>query len=243
MKKNPQDHCSSESSQFLMIDYDILSRSTIEHNGQPYKFTTNHKMLYAYLKGWQVKTGEVFPSYNKIADVLGVTRKTVEKWIASLIEMGLITKTNRGGGNSNLYAVLPINKSATGRSYSENRGTRYAEDAKDGSESRREAHTINVDDIDDPFPVPSFPIASDPVTPAAKMDEVSVKQTQNNSYGDGYPNYPDYYQSSGSYSSGDEPDIDNVIQQYCSYDINPTKRNFTKNQPAKHYEYEEDLPF
>ncbi|MDQ1214016.1 helix-turn-helix domain-containing protein [Pantoea anthophila] len=241
MKKNPQDHSSSDSSQFLMIDYDILSRSTIEHNGQSYKFTPNHKVLYAYLRGWQVNTGEVFPSHNKIADVLGVTRKAVEKWIASLVEMGLITKTIRGGGRSNMYTVLPISNNTTGRSYSENRGTRYAEDAKDGSESQPEAHTVNVDDIDDPFPVRGTFIASDPVTPAAKVDEVSVKQTQNNSYGDGYPNYPDYYYSPGSYHRDDESNIYSVIQNYSSHGQSTTKSKVQSTIIA--CEYEESLPF
>ncbi|MDJ0035173.1 helix-turn-helix domain-containing protein [Pantoea allii] len=240
MKKNPQDHSSSDSSQFLMIDYDILSQSTIEHNGKSYKFTANHKMLYAYLEGWQVNTGKVFPSYNKIADVLGVTRKTVEKWIVSLVEMGLITKTNRGGGNSNLYAVLPINKSATGRSYSENRGTRYAEDVKDGSQPQREDHTVDVDDIDDPFLASNEIDPVTPVTPAAKVQKVSVPQAQSNYSGDGYPNYPEHYYSPGSYHRDDESDIYSVIHNYSSYGRSATK---SKVQPTIACEYEEDLPF
>ncbi|MBW9467660.1 helix-turn-helix domain-containing protein [Enterobacter roggenkampii] len=116
-----------KTNQFLMVDYEILKINTITHNGKEFKFTDTLKNTYCYILGWG--EGKAFPSYNKIADVFGITKGSAQDRINKLIEMGLVEKIERRDGKqrfSNLYNVLPINQeSTTGRSYSENIGTRH----------------------------------------------------------------------------------------------------------------------
>lgn len=107
--------------QFLRIDFSILKINEIIVSGKKEKFSASAKQLYCYLLNWP----EAFPSHNKIAEVFGITRKAAEKQIKKLIELGLIERVSRPG-SSNLYRVLPITEEMrTGRSYSENKGTKF----------------------------------------------------------------------------------------------------------------------
>ena len=109
--------------QFLRIDFSILRINEIIVRGKKEKLTASSKQLYCYLLNWP----EAFPSHNKIADVFGITRKAAEKQVKKLIDLGLIERTTRPG-SSNLYKVMPITEEMiTGRSYSENKGTRFAD--------------------------------------------------------------------------------------------------------------------
>lgn len=118
-----------KTNQFLMIDYKILKINTITHNGKKYKFTDTLKNTYCYILGFEKRGKEAFPSYNKIADVFGITKGSAQDRINKLIEMGLVEKIEQWKGKqrfSNLYYALPINQESTsGRSYSENIGTRH----------------------------------------------------------------------------------------------------------------------
>ncbi|XXN65135.1 hypothetical protein ACRQ84_06205 [Enterobacter ludwigii] len=106
--------------QHLQIDYAILGIKKIRYNGKDYNFTDALKTTYAYLKGWK----EAFPSYNKIADVFGITRDAAKERVKSLEAMGLVERIERAG-HSNYYFVKEIDFSnVKGRSYSENKGTR-----------------------------------------------------------------------------------------------------------------------
>lgn len=108
-----------EKSQFLSIDYRILGVSEIHYKGQKYSFTDALKNTYCYLNGWK----EAFPSYNKIADVFGITRDAAKERVRKLEDMGLVERTVRPG-QSNFYTVNEIDfDNVHGRSYSENKGT------------------------------------------------------------------------------------------------------------------------
>ena len=110
-----------EEKQFLQIDYAILGIKKIRCNGKEHNFTDALKTTYSYLRGWK----EAFPSYNKIADVFGITRDAAKERVKNLEAMGLVERIERPG-QSNFYTVNEINyENVKGRSYSENKGTRH----------------------------------------------------------------------------------------------------------------------
>ncbi|HFK7189032.1 TPA: winged helix-turn-helix transcriptional regulator [Serratia odorifera] len=107
--------------QFLMVGYEILKINELVVNGKKVRFSDTSKNLYCYIKNWP----DAFPSHNKIAEVFGITRKAVEQRIKKLVDLGLIERIERPG-RSNRYYVKPITEDmVTGRSYSENKGTRH----------------------------------------------------------------------------------------------------------------------
>ena len=69
---------------FFMLDNNIFNLEL-----DPYEF-----QIYAYLVSCAGKSNECWPSYNTIADLLGISTNTVIKKINSLISKRLIQKVN-----------------------------------------------------------------------------------------------------------------------------------------------------
>ncbi|WP_053116000.1 hypothetical protein [Winslowiella iniecta] len=149
--------------QHLQIDYAILGIKKIRYNGKDYNFTDALKTTYAYLKGWK----EAFPSYNKIADVFGITRDAAKERVKSLEAMGLVERIERAG-QSNYYIVKEIDFSnVKGRSYSENKGTRH-------EVREQEAVTeTSPQGPQQPATDPALPSSDDIHTPAASGSDDS----------------------------------------------------------------------
>lgn len=140
----------NKTKQFLSVDYKILKINTITNQGKVFKFTDSLKNTYSYLAGWTT----AFPSYNQIADVFGISRDAAKDRINKLIEMGLIEKNERWAGDkrtSNLYTVLPLRvEDTTGRTYSENKGTRH--EVKEEQEAPTIKYHVVIDDDGDEIP-------------------------------------------------------------------------------------------
>ena len=60
---------------------------------------------------------KIFPSYNRIADNIGMSRRTAIRAVAELVAAGLIEKTPQikesGGSSTNLYNIIPSDKIVT----------------------------------------------------------------------------------------------------------------------------------
>ncbi|ANE72309.1 helix-turn-helix domain-containing protein [Klebsiella pneumoniae] len=126
---------------YFKSHYDIFKINTI--NGK--KFSISAKSIYSYLKSFSDAGLKVFPSHNEIADTFGITRNAAIKQIEKLIELGLIKRETRPG-NCNEYHVLPIQiENTSGRTYSENKGTRH--EVKGDFESKSETALIDDDDL------------------------------------------------------------------------------------------------
>lgn len=71
--------------------------------------SAHEKLVYLYLANCANEKRQACPSMNKIAKKCSVSRSTVKKVIATLIEKGWISKENRhfedGNYNSNLYTL------------------------------------------------------------------------------------------------------------------------------------------
>lgn len=156
-----------EEKQFLQIDYAILGIKKIRYNGKEHNFTDALKTTYAYLKGWK----EAFPSYNKIADVFGITRDAAKDRVLSLEAMGLVERIERAG-QSNFYIVKEIDFSnVKGRSYSENKGTRH-------EVKEQEAVTAtSPQEPQQPATHPALPSSDDIHTPADSLSDDVPKPT------------------------------------------------------------------
>jgi len=79
--------------------------------------SSNEISVYAYLLYCENrKTHQCWPSYNAISRAVGLSRKTVKKYVTELVDKGLITTENttittRDGRKQNgslLYTVRPI---------------------------------------------------------------------------------------------------------------------------------------
>lgn len=67
------------------------------------------KAVYMYLKDRSNKEGQCYPSIGTIAKELHLSRRTVERAIADLLQTGLLTKEQRwreNGGRSSLLYTL-----------------------------------------------------------------------------------------------------------------------------------------
>lgn len=67
------------------------------------------KAVYMYLKDRSNKNGQCYPAIGTIAKDLQLSRRTVERAIADLVRVGLITKEQRwreNGGRSSLLYTL-----------------------------------------------------------------------------------------------------------------------------------------
>lgn len=79
----------------------------------PYAFT-----VYCYLARCADERGQAWPSINRIAQTLGISRDTVVASVRRLVDTGLVTVTYRrhrqGGWTSNLYTLsLPVSEKST----------------------------------------------------------------------------------------------------------------------------------
>lgn len=70
------------------------------------------KSVYMYLKDRCNKDGQCYPAIGTIARELQLSRRTVERAIADLVQAGLLTKEQRwrenGGRSSLLYTLKQI---------------------------------------------------------------------------------------------------------------------------------------
>lgn len=70
------------------------------------------KSVYMYLKDHCNKDGQCYPAIGTIARELQLSRRTVERAIADLVQAGLLTKEQRwrenGGRSSLLYTLKQI---------------------------------------------------------------------------------------------------------------------------------------
>lgn len=70
------------------------------------------KAVYMYLKDRSNKDGQCYPSIGTIARELQLSRRTVERAIADLLQAGLLEKEQRwrenGGKSSLLYTIKQV---------------------------------------------------------------------------------------------------------------------------------------
>ena len=68
--------------------------------------------VYTVLVRYADQDGRCFPSYQKIAQTLGLSRNTVIKTVRNLVEAGILSvqprMTSDGDANSNLYTLQPV---------------------------------------------------------------------------------------------------------------------------------------
>lgn len=79
--------------------------------------STQKVVLAAIISFWRGEDSSIFPSYNRIANVSGVSRRTAIRAVAGLVGAGVLqkehrTNVNHGGSISNLY-ILPSVKVGT----------------------------------------------------------------------------------------------------------------------------------
>ena len=92
----------NESKKFSIIDSAVLKSSL--------RPTT--KLVYAAIASfYRGNNSLIFPSYNRIADMLGINRRTAISAVAELVACGLLQKAPQmrsdGGFTSNLYTLTP----------------------------------------------------------------------------------------------------------------------------------------
>lgn len=63
--------------------------------------------LWERLRWWMKKFGEVFPSQRKLASGFKVVERTIRRWLAELVEAGLVSVAKRYR-RSNLYSVCEL---------------------------------------------------------------------------------------------------------------------------------------
>ncbi|ENU5836497.1 hypothetical protein ACFH54_003676 [Klebsiella pneumoniae] len=197
-----------EEKQFLQIDYAILGIKKIRYNGKEHNFTDALKTTYAYLKGWK----EAFPSYNKIADVFGITRDAAKERVRNLEAMGLVEKTERPG-QSNFYIVKEIDLSnVKGRSYSENKGTRHEVKKQEAFKE------TSPQEPQQPATNPALPSSDDIHTSADSGSDDSQDEQQTESPPDDYcaDDWLTDFQSEPDERSEDE-ELHNIYEEYKLY--------------------------
>ncbi|APG18846.1 hypothetical protein A3780_15215 [Kosakonia radicincitans] len=93
--------------QFTPMPHALAKIKTVDLNGKNKALSMNHKIIYMYLLGWQNAGQKAFPSLNKIAELFGIAKRTVQSCLDDLIAAGLVNKENRAY-DSNLYTCLPL---------------------------------------------------------------------------------------------------------------------------------------
>ncbi|AGB83248.1 Sugar-specific transcriptional regulator TrmB [Serratia sp. FGI94] len=78
-------------------------------NGKLKSFTLSHKSVYFYLLSWQEQAGKVFPSQQRIADDLGASKRSINRYLESLENFGLITRRRRFD-TSTEYRIRPAHE-------------------------------------------------------------------------------------------------------------------------------------
>ncbi len=95
----------------------IKRRFTLPNELFSLELSSNEISVYAYLLYCENrKTHQCWPSYNAISRAVGLSRKTVKKYVTELVDKGLIatenttvtTKDGRKRNGSLLYTVRPI---------------------------------------------------------------------------------------------------------------------------------------
>ena len=99
----------NDSDNFAIIDSAVLRASL--------KPTT--KLVYAAIASfYRGESSLIFPSYNRIADIVGVSRNTAIVAVKELVNAGILKKAAQmradGGFTSNLYTLYPSNLNALG---------------------------------------------------------------------------------------------------------------------------------
>lgn len=92
---------------FTPMPHALAKIKSVDLNGKNKALSMNHKIIYMYLLGWQNAGQKAFPSLNKIAELFGLARSTVQCCLDDLIDVGLVNKENRAY-DSNLYTCLPL---------------------------------------------------------------------------------------------------------------------------------------
>lgn len=95
-------------------NYSILESSVLKSNLKP---TT--KLVYAAIAShYRGEMSAIYPSYNRIAGLLGISRNTAIVAVRELVAAGLLKKVARmrddGGFTSNIYTLTPSNLNALG---------------------------------------------------------------------------------------------------------------------------------
>ena len=80
--------------------------------------STQKVVLAAIISFWRGEDSLIFPSYNRIASISGVSRRTAIRAVAGLVGAGILqkehrTNVNHGGNSSNLYILPSVNSDTT----------------------------------------------------------------------------------------------------------------------------------
>lgn len=65
------------------------------------------KVLYLQLSSYAWDTTKCWPGQEKLAEMIGVSERTVRSWLRRLEEVGLVNTGKRQGSNANLYLLTP----------------------------------------------------------------------------------------------------------------------------------------
>lgn len=115
----------SQSNEEAVIERSVVHESAIEQlgftivpNAVIYNATLSipARFVYGLLKSFAWRGDNCFPGQRKLAEILGVTDRSVRSYMAELIDVGLVTSERRGMGESNLYTLsfLTERNSASG---------------------------------------------------------------------------------------------------------------------------------
>ena len=80
--------------------------------------STQKVVLAAIISFWRGEDSLIFPSYNRIASISGISRRTAIRAVAGLVLSGILkkerrTNVNHGGNTSNLYVLPSVNSDTT----------------------------------------------------------------------------------------------------------------------------------
>ena len=80
--------------------------------------STQKVVLAAIISFWRGEDSLIFPSYNRIASISGISRRTAIRAVAGLVAAGILqkehrTNVNHGGNSSNLYILPSVNSDTT----------------------------------------------------------------------------------------------------------------------------------
>ena len=95
------EHCSG----YALISREIIKNNTIN--------STQKVVLAAIISFWRGEDSLIFPSYNRIASISGISRRTAIRAVAGLVGAGVLqkehrTNVNHGGNSSNLYTLPSV---------------------------------------------------------------------------------------------------------------------------------------
>ena len=84
-----------------------------------HELNSTQKIVFAaIISFWRGENSLIFPSYNRIASVSGISRRTAIRAVAGLVAAGFLkkehrTNVNHGGNSSNLYVLPSVNSDTT----------------------------------------------------------------------------------------------------------------------------------